>query len=101
MVDVDLEAIVQRIDDLKKDRCEKKHDLEVIDRQIEMLENALVGVLTQAGVRDMEVNGYTFGWKESKRKSLDQQMVKSLYPDVFSECYTEKVKDTFYFKGRY
>ena len=40
MVDVDVKTIVQRIDDLKKDRCEKKHDLEVIDKQIEMLENA-------------------------------------------------------------
>ena len=98
MVDVDLELITNEMDKLKQDKARYQFELKQVEKQIERLELTLIAVLNQAQVKDMEFNGYTFGFKETTRVSLDQKKLKELYPKQFEDCYLPKTKEDFYFK---
>ena len=99
MVDVDLKKITDEYDELRQQEAEYKFLLKKIADRKERLELMMLAVLNQADVKDMNFNGFNFGLKESKRTAFDQSLCKELHPDVFKECYVEKVKESFYFKG--
>ena len=99
MVDVDLKKITDEYDELRQQEAEYKFYLKKIDERKERLELMMMAVLNQADVKDMNFNGFNFGMKESKRKALDQQLLKERYPEQYQDCYVEKVKENFYFKG--
>jgi hypothetical protein len=41
---------------------------------------------------------YSWGLKEVSRTSLDQKMLKELYPEQYNACYVQKMSEKFEFR---
>lgn len=94
----DLNQITEQMDELKDTKARLQFELKQVEKQIERCELTLIEVVNQAGVEEMEYNGYTFGLKTLQRKALDQQMLKENYKDIFDKCYHVTESQKFYFK---
>lgn len=94
-----LEEVVFKYDFLRMKEAEYKFYLKKVTNIKETLELSMISSLQQADVKDMNVNKFVFGLKETKRTALDQQLLKEKYPEQYKDCYVEKTKEGFYFKG--
>ena len=97
-VNIDLDAITQRMDELKDAKARYSFELKQIEKEIEKEELKLIALLDQTGVESMDYGTYSFGWKTTVRNSLDQKYLKEHYIDVFNACYMQKENRTFEFK---
>ena len=98
IVEIDLDEITQRMDELKKNEAEYKFLLKQVQEEIEKLNLKLIAVLDKTGAETMDFGVYSFGWKTSTRTALDQRYLKENYADVYNACYLPKENRTFQFK---
>lgn len=97
-IEIDLDAITKRRDELKDLEARYKFELKQIEKEAETLDLQLIALLQQTGVESMDYGTYTFGWKTTVRNALDQKYLKEHYEDVFNACYLKKENRTFQFK---
>lgn len=97
-VTIDLDLITSEMDALKAEKARLKFELNNIDKEIEKRELQLIAVLQQAKVESMDYGVYTFGFKQTTRKALDQKLFKSEEPEIFEKYCIEKVNEKFDFK---
>lgn len=97
-MDIDLEKITERMDELKDVQARLKFELKQTEKEIEKYELQLQAVLTSSGVNEMQYGNYIFGWKEIRKKTFDQKLFSIDYPDLFNVYKTEKKSQTFDFK---
>lgn len=97
-VEIDLEAITQRMDELKDLKARYDFELKQVEKEIETLELKLIAVLDQTGADSMDFGCYTFGWKVATRKAFDQKLFGQDYPDLLEQYKIEKENKKFEFK---
>lgn len=97
-IEIDLDAITARMDELKNDRARYNFELANIEKEIKKEELKLIALLDQTGVDTMDYGIYSFGWKISKKKSFDQKLFGIDYPDLLEQYKVEKENKTFEFK---
>jgi len=97
-MEIDLEQITNDLDYHKDQKARLQFELKQVEKQIERLELTLIAVLNQADVPEMNFQNYTFGLKTTTRKSLDQQMLKENYREIYDKCYHDTESQKFYFK---
>lgn len=97
-ITIDIDAITLRRDELMDAKARYEFDLKQINKEIESLDLQLIALLQQVNSEEMRYKNYIFGWKTIKRKSLDQQLLKSRYGDIFDLCNIEKENRKFEFK---
>lgn len=97
-IEIDLDAITQQMDDLKKNEAEYKFLLKQTQDEIEKLNLKLIAVLDQTGVESMDYGCFTFGWKTSTRTAFDQKLFSEQYEDLYNQFKISKENRTFQFK---
>lgn len=97
-MEIDVDAIVQKLDECKKQRAELKFCLNNTEKEIEKLELQLQAVLTSLDVEQMQKGVYWFGWNEKKRKSFDQALFGSEHPELLEKYKVEKSSKVFEFR---
>lgn len=97
-VTIDLDLITSEMDALKDEKAKLKLDLENVEKEFEKRKLQLIAVLKQAKVDSMDYGVYTFGFKQTTRKALDQKLFKSEQPEIFEKYCIEKVNEKFDFK---
>jgi hypothetical protein len=89
-IELDLDAITARMDELKNDRARYKFELANVEKEIEKEELKLIALLDKTGVDEMQHRIYSWGWKITKRKAFDQQLFSFEHPDMFEDYKIEK-----------
>lgn len=97
-ITIDLDLITSEMDALKDEKAKLKFELNNIDKEIEKRELQLIAVLEQAKVESMDYGVYTFGFKQTTRKALDQKLFKAEQPEIFEKYCIEKVNEKFDFR---
>lgn len=97
-IEIDLEALTARMDELKDTRARLKFELNNIEKEIEKEELKFVALLDNTGVETMDYGVYTFGWKISTRKAFDQKLFQERHPDLYEQFKIEKEQKKFDFK---
>lgn len=97
-IEIDLDEITAKLDELKKNEAEYKFLLKQAQDEIEKLELKLIAVLDKTGAESMDFGVYSWGWKTTSRTALDQKYLKENYADVYNACYLTKEKRNFEFK---
>lgn len=96
-IEIDLDAITQRMDELKKNEAEYKFLLKQTTDEIEKLNLKLIALLDQTGTDSMDYGIYSWEYKDVQRTALDQKMLKEKYLEVFNDCYVTKTNKKFNF----
>lgn len=97
-VEIDLDAITQRMDELKDAKARYTFELKQIEKEIETLELKLIALLDQTGTETMDYGVYSFGWKTTERTAFDPKLFGEKYPDLLNEFRITKENRTFQFK---
>lgn len=95
---IDLDTITKELDEFKDSRARLKFELNAVEQEIEKRELQLTAALGQMGVDTMDYGIYTFGFKTTYRKALDQKLLKEKYPEQYNDCYIQKESQKFEFK---
>lgn len=81
MASVDLESLRWAVETLRWAKDKKAEIKEVEDQARDAIEQALGD--NDAGALD----GHdVISWRSSKRKALDQRVLRAAFPDIFAEC---------------
>lgn len=97
-IEIDLDAITQRMDELKDAKARYTFELKQVEKEIEKEELKLIALLDQAKVDSMDYGCYSFGWVTATRQAFDQQLFKEQNPDLFQQYYLKKENRNFKFK---
>lgn len=97
-ITIDLDNITSQMDALKMEKARLSFELKAVEKEIEKLELQLVALLGQLDVKEMQHGIYSWGLKEVSRTSLDQKMLKELYPEQYNACYVQKMSEKFEFR---
>lgn len=97
-IEIDLDAITTRMDELKDAKARLKFELDNVEKEIEKEELKLIAVLDKTGVDSMDYGVYTFGWKISTRNTFDQKLFGAEHPDLLEQYKVEKEQKKFEFK---
>lgn len=97
-MEIDIDAILQKLDSEKQKRGELKLYLNNTEKEIEKLELQLQAVLTSLDVEEMQKGVYWFGWKNKTRKAFDQALFGSEHPDLLEKYKVEKTSKVFELK---
>lgn len=97
-VEIDLEAITQRMDELKDAKARYTFELKQVEKEIEKEELKLIALLDQTGTDSMDYGCYTFGWKMTVRNAFDQKLFGQDYPDLLAKYKVAKENKVFEFK---
>lgn len=97
-VQIDLDAVTSRMDELKDHRARLKFELNAVEKEIEKCELQLIAFLNSAGVEQMDYKIYSFGKKITTRTAFDQKLFKEEQPEMFDRYYLTKEKESFEFK---
>lgn len=96
-VTIDLDALTSEMDALKMEKARLSFELNNINKEIEKRELQLLALMSQMDVKEMQHGIYSWGLKEVSRTSLDQKMLKELYPEQYNACYVQKMSERFEF----
>ena len=96
-VTIDLDALTTEMDALKMEKARLSFELNNINKEIEKRELQLLALMSQMDVKEMQHGIYSWGLKEVSRTSLDQKMLKELYPEQYNACYVQKMSERFEF----
>lgn len=97
-IELDLDAITARLDELKDAKARYKFELNNVEKEIEKEELKLIALLDKTGVDEMQHGIYSWGWKISTRKAFDQKLFGSEHPDLLEQYKIEKENKTFDFR---
>lgn len=97
-IEIDLEAITQRMDELKDAKARYTFELKQVEKEIEKEELKLIALLEQTGTDSMDYGCYTFGWKMTVRNAFDQKLFGQDYPDLLAKYKVAKENKVFEFK---
>lgn len=97
-IEIDLNEITARMDELKDTRAKLKFELNNVEKEIEKEELKLIAVLDKTGTDSMDYGVYSFGWKVTTRKAFDQKLFGAEHPDLLEQYKVEKENKVFEFK---
>lgn len=97
-VEIDLDAITKRRDELMDLEARYKFELKQVTKEMEQLDLQLIALLSQTGADEMQYGTYHFGWKTTTRTALDQKYLKEHFADIAQKCTFTKENKVFDFK---
>ena len=97
-IEIDLDAITARRDELMDLESRYKFELKQVTKEMEKLDLQLIALIDQMDVDSMDYKTYTFGWKTTTRTALDQKYLKEHFADIAKQCTFEKENRVFDFK---
>ena len=97
-VEIDLEEITKRRDELMDLQARYKFELKQVEKEMETLDLKLIALLDQTGTDEMQYGTYKFGWKMTVRNAFDQKLFGQDYPDLLAKYKIAKENKVFEFK---
>lgn len=97
-VEIDLEAITKRRDELMDLQARYKFELKQVEKEMETLDLKLIALLDQTGTDEMQYGAYKFYWKTTSRTAFDQKLFGTEHPDLLEKYKITKQNKVFEFK---